>query len=150
QVDAVMAQMNAGEHDLLAATLYQPGYFLDNLAQRSAAEDRPHSRNDAVCAIEQAAVLHLYERALMAVKTCDAGGKGGNAERAQLLPQPVLVDDDFRDAGQPGDRVRLPRGVATHDHNGGVRIGVVEPADELPPFGVGFMRNRASIDDAQV
>src|SRR5207248_10753893 len=98
QVDAVVPQVDAGEDHLLAAVLDERAYLGDDLVRRPAAEARPHGGDDAVGAVEQAAVLDLDEGALVAVEARNAGGQLQDAELAQLFGEAVLVRHHLGDA----------------------------------------------------
>src|SRR4051812_32925061 len=110
EVDAVMTEVNAGQDDLLAAAGNQGLNLFGNLLGRPAAEMRTNGRNDAVRAVEQAAVLHFDEGPLMAVEARDAARHVGDAKLLQFLGESVLVDDDLGHAGQPGHYFRSARG----------------------------------------
>src|SRR5262249_61444350 len=73
QVEAVMAQVDAAEHNLLTAAPDEAFHLGDDLLGRPAAQHRPDVRDDAVGAVEQAAVLHLDEGPLMPGEAADAG-----------------------------------------------------------------------------
>jgi hypothetical protein len=51
---------------------------------------------------------------------------------------------------QPRDRFRLAGGIATHHHQSSNLILTSELADHLPTLGVGFVRDRASVDYAKI
>ncbi len=68
-VDAVMAQVNAGEHDFAIAVVDQPPHFVDDVLQRPAGELRPHVGDDAEAAPQQAAILHLHVGPMPAAET---------------------------------------------------------------------------------
>src|SRR5579871_387018 len=52
EVDAVVAQMDARQHYLTGAILYELSYFLSDLLDGPAAQDRPNMGNDAITAIQ--------------------------------------------------------------------------------------------------
>src|SRR5207244_2736596 len=58
EIDAVVAQVDAGQHNFLMARCDQTRYFLDDLADGTTANDGTNLRDDAEAAMEQAAVLH--------------------------------------------------------------------------------------------
>src|SRR5262249_39654007 len=95
QVDAIVAQMNAGQDDLLIAASRQAAHFLDDVFQGPAAKSRPDLRDNAVIAVEQAAVLHFHKGALVAVKAVDATRQLADSERLQLFAQLRFVGDDL-------------------------------------------------------
>ena len=149
-IDAVVAQVDAGEHDFAIAAIDQPADFVEDVLHRPAGEMRPHVRNDAEAAAQHAAVLHLHVRPMPAAEAADAGGNVGHAEAAQQIGQLALVGDDLRHARQRGDFLRRPRGVAAHHDD--LRAGILprQPANRLPALGVAFVRHRAGVDDAQL
>src|SRR5579863_10214012 len=87
QVDAVMAQVDAGQHHLPITRLDQPDHLGGDLPRRPAAHYRTDVRDNAIAAIEQTAVLHLDKGALVAVETRDAVRTHRHAERGQLLDE---------------------------------------------------------------
>src|SRR5262249_12677331 len=93
EVDAVMSQVNACQHDLTVAVLDQALDFGDDLLRRPAPQRWADMRDDAVTTIEQATVLHFDEGPLMLVKARDAAEMMNHAERFQLLDESRLVGD---------------------------------------------------------
>src|SRR5262249_56713536 len=87
---------------------------------------------------------------LVIVESADAGWGVGDAVGGEFLDQARLVGDDVADTGQFADGVRVARGVAAHDDNSGIRLGRVQPADQLPALGVALVGNRTGVDDAQL
>ena len=82
-IDAVVAQVNAGEHDFAIAAIDQPADFVDDVLDRPAGKMRPHVRDDAEAAAQHAAVLHFHVGPMAAAEAADAGGHVGDAEAAQ-------------------------------------------------------------------
>ena len=78
--------------------------------------------------MQQAAVLHFDVGPLAIGEGADAGGQIDDAEAAEQIGQFALVGDDFGDAGQRGDFLRRPRGVAAHHDDSRAR-------DFAPPAG---------------
>src|SRR5262245_55491079 len=105
QVDAIVPEVNAGEHDLLIAVRRQAGHLIQDLFREPAAQGGADVRDNAVAAVEQAAVLHLDERPLVLVKPGDAGGPENDAEWAEFVEDVFLVGDD------PGDTRELADGL---------------------------------------
>ncbi len=148
--DAVMAQMDAGENHFAIAGVDEPADFVENVLDRPAGKMRPHFGDDAEAATQQAAVLHFDVGPLAIGEGADAGGQVDHAEAAQQIGQFALVGDDFGDAGQRGDFLRGPRGVAAHHDDSRAGISGRQLANGLPAFGIAFVRDRASVDDAQI
>src|ERR1051325_6444945 len=114
-----------------------------DLLYRPAAKRRTHVRDDAVAAIEQAAVLHLDESALMTVEARDAMRQHGHIVAAQLLPKSGLVGDDVGYAGKTCHRSGIARGEAAHDDDVSGRVLLGQPSHELATFGIRLARHRA-------
>ena len=149
-IDAVVAEVNAGEHDFAVAAIHEPADFVEDVLDRPAGEVRPHVRNNAEAAPQHAAVLHFHVRPMPPAEAADAGGNIGHAKAAQQVGQLALVGDDLRHARQRGHFLRRPRGVATHHHD--LRAGFLrgQPANRLPALRVALVRHRAGVDNAQL
>ena len=145
EIDPVMAQVDAGQHDLPSAARDQFGDFADDFIRMPATDRGTHRRNDAKRAIEQTTVLHFDKGPAMAVEPADARGPVLDAEIAQLVGQPALVGNHADDARQATNGVRRPRGVTAHDDDTRPRIGMVQPTDRLPALGVAFHRHGAGV-----
>src|SRR6516164_9417455 len=91
QVDAIVAEMDTGEHDFPAAAANQAVNFSEDIVGRPAAQRGPDVGNNAVRTIQQTTVLHFDEGTLMAVEARDALRKLRHAELTQFLPKPILV-----------------------------------------------------------
>ena len=102
-IDAVVAQVDAGEHDFAIAAVDQPANFVEDVLDRPAGELRPHVRNDAEAAAQHAAVLHFHIRPMPPAEAADAGRNIGDAEAAQQIGQLALVGHHLRHARQRGD-----------------------------------------------
>src|SRR5262249_40929152 len=74
QVDAVVAQGDAGKKVSGAAACHKLRNFSRDLLDRPATQHRPDLGNDAEAAVEQAAVLHLDEGTLVVVEAGNASG----------------------------------------------------------------------------
>ena len=134
-IDAVVAQVNAGQHDFAIAAVDQPADFVENVLDRPARQLRPHVRNDAEAAAQHAAVLHFHVRPMPPAEAADAGRHVGHAEAAQQIGQLALVGHDLRHARQRGDFLRRPRGVAAHHDDLRAGIPPRQPANRLPALG---------------
>src|SRR5439155_875550 len=101
EIQAVVAEVDARQDDLLAAARDERLDFRGDLVRGPAAHDGAHLRDDAVTAVEQTAVLHLDEGPAVAVEAGDAARQARDTEGAQLLREAGLVGYDLDDAGQP-------------------------------------------------
>src|SRR5688572_25277495 len=110
--------MDTCEDNLLYTSLHQPRYFINNLVRLPAAQPRAYVRDDAIGAMEQAAILHFHEGALMAIEAANPARHVEDAERTEFLAQPRFVNDHANDAGQACDAFRVPGRVAAHDDDG--------------------------------
>ncbi len=72
EVEPIVPQMDATEDNLAVAGRHQPGHLADNVVHGAAGEPGPDRGDDAVGAVEQAAVLHLHKGALVASEAPDA------------------------------------------------------------------------------
>ncbi len=72
-VQAVVTQVDAGQHHLGVTRIDQPADLVGDLPRRAAADDGTNAWDDAIRTVQQAAVLHLDEGPLVAVKAADAG-----------------------------------------------------------------------------
>src|SRR5690242_11015946 len=107
-------------------------------------------RNDAVTAVEQAAVLHFDERSPMAIETGNPLRCSPHAEGMQLFGNASLVGEDFDDTRQPRHGLGIARGIAAHDDECSTGIGLSQAADKLTPLGVRFVGNGTGIDNTQI
>src|ERR1051325_224500 len=150
QIDSVMPEVDAGQHDLVIAVRNQVRYLGDDFFYRPAADYGPDGRDDAVAAIEEAAVLHLDERPLVIVKARDARGHRRDAELAQLVLQFALIGDDTTHARQLRHGPRIASRITTHDDDVGLWIALVQTPHRRAALGVPFHRHGAGVDDAQI
>src|ERR1700687_3141723 len=112
-----MTQMDTRQHDLLPSSLHQLGNLSNDLVGGAAAQSGPYLRNNAKCAVEHTAVLHLDKRPLMTIEAANAPRQPLYAQGTKLFRQARLVGDDLAHAGQPPDTVRVARRITTHDNN---------------------------------
>jgi len=150
EIDAVMAEMNACENDLVVSRGDKAFNFCCDFFDRPTANRRPNRWDDAVTAIQQAAVLDFDEGSLMIVEARDARRYGHDTERLQFLDQAIFIGDDRSNAGQTADGVRISRGVAAHDDNRRTGILGVQTTNQLPALRVAFARDSAGVDKAKI
>ena len=103
-------------------------------------QPRPDAGDDAVGALQNAAVLHLHVGTLAAVELGDTGGHVDDAEPAEDVGQFTLVAHDLEHAGQLGDRLGIAGRVAAHHDGAGAGVVLREPPDDLPGLGVAGAR----------
>ena len=130
-IDAVVAEVDAGEHDFAVAAVDEPADFVEDVLDRPAGELRPHVGDDAEAAAQHAAVLHFHVGPVPAAEAADAGGDVGHAEAAQQIGQLALVGDDLRHARQRGDFVRA-RAWRSSPSRRSSRPDSAAPAGESP------------------
>src|SRR5262249_8828995 len=114
EVNAVMAEMDTAQHDFAITIFDQPRNFGAYLLRRATTKHGTNTRDNAEGAIEQTAVLHLDEGALMAIEARDACGCLDHTEFAEFRDQSSFVGYDLHDSRQPRDCFRLARRIAAH------------------------------------
>src|SRR3954464_5057588 len=83
-------------------------------------------------------------------KAADPSRHVGHAKPAKQIRQFPLISHDLRDAGQCGDLLRRPRGIAADHDNLRAWIFPRKPANRLTTLGVAFISYGTSIDDTQL
>lgn len=151
-IDAVMADVNSGQHDFFVAEVDQPADLGFDVVGRAAFESRPDLRNDndAVRTAQQAAVLHFHERSLVSVEAADPGRKFSDTQSQQHIGQFPFVGDDFDHIRQPRDGIRIVSRVAAGDNRLAIRVLASQLPYDLPPARISVLSHRASVDDAEV
>jgi hypothetical protein len=149
-IDAVVAHMDAADDDFAVAVFDECADFVFNIRWAAAAESGADGGNDAIGALEDAAVLDLDERALATFEVGDAGGKVGDAEACEDIGEFAFVGDHFDDVGKPGDSAWVACGVAAHDDGFAGRILAGKLTDDLARFGVAGVGDCAGVDNAEV
>ena len=86
-IDAVVAQVNAGEDDFTETVLDEASHFIRHFLKGPAREVGPYMRDHTETAPQQAPILHLHISAASLAEARDAGRHVGHAEAAQQIGQ---------------------------------------------------------------
>ncbi len=149
-MDAVVAEVDAGEDDFAKAAVEKVGDFVEDIVGRAAREDRPDAGDDAIATVEAATVLDLD---VSAVPTAEGGDSAGNVDEAaarEKVGELAFVGQHLDDARQSGDIGGGAGGVAAHHDDLRPGIGAGELADGLAAFEVRCRSDGAGVDQAEV
>ena len=92
-----MAEMNAGQHNLAMAVVYQAVDFIDDGFERTTFHRGPNLGDDAVGASQQTTILHFDVGSVSIAESRDPIGKVDHAEATEQVGQLAFVGDDLRD-----------------------------------------------------
>jgi hypothetical protein len=145
-----MSKVNSGEDDFPVSGSDKLSRLLDYFIGGAAAEIRTNSGDDAECAIQQTAILHLHEGPLMTVKSAYEPREFANTKWPELLLKLCLILDYFDDAGQARHGIRITGGITAHDDNGGPGVALVQPPHGLAALGIAFTGDSTRIHHAQI
>lgn len=99
EINAVVAKVNAGQHDLSKSAINQDANFIQHCREGSAVHLWSDGGDDAITATQQTAVLNFDVRAVAIVQARNAVGNINDPEPPQQIGKLAFIRDDF---GHPG------------------------------------------------
>ena len=142
--------MDPAEHDLTVSVVDQSSNFRFNRLRCAALQARSDLRNDAVCAVQNAAILNFYVGSPSAIKMADAVWYVDDAQPIEHVGQFTLIADNLEDAGQIPQHFWIASRVTAHYDRACAGIFLRQSSNQLPALGICLARHRAGIDDAQI
>ncbi len=121
-IDTEVPHVNPADHNLTIPMFNQRADLVFNINGPTTAKSGTNCRDNAVGALQNAAVLDLYESSLMSFELTDPVWHVHDAEAAQHIRKFSFVSHDLDHIRQFRNRVRIARGIAAHDDRLRARI----------------------------
>jgi len=150
RLDAVMPNMDSAEYDLTVSVVDQSSNFRFNRLRCPALQARSDLRNNAICAVQNAAILNFHVGSPSAIKMADAVWHVDDAQPIEHVGQFTLIADNLKDAGQIPQHFWIASRVTPHHDCTCAGIFLRQLSNQLPALGICLTRYRAGIDDAQI
>ena len=132
--DSVVADVDSAEHDLPVSVVDQSPDFVRNIVRRAALQAGSNAGDDAVSAVQNAAILNLHIGSPTSVKVADAARHVDDAHSIEDVGQLTFVRDNLEHRGEILQDFRLASRVAAHHDSPRARVFLRQSTDQLPSF----------------